>query len=280
MPNLTVPYQRGNLGLQTLVAERIQKWGKPARYSEYVTGYKSAANFSGHNPDSNGIVHAVDIFVGPGNLTPAQGVELYDAVRREGVRGNTDGHPKRTTYVIHNRLISGDFNGWTNEAYTGPDPHTDHVHVSSHDGYWGDPLPTSYGPADYDSTLTWNLNTTTGQGSNITPITEGFLMALTDKQQEDIYHELCMPNGRAARAKRVADELFGRSFDSAGAMKGRKTSLGLMVQWNDDHIVQILSAVAAAAASDGGTVAEIQEAVVQALKDNVVKVDVTVAGGQ
>lgn len=170
--NPNVGYQRGNYGLQTLVAERIAKWGKPARYSEYVTGYKSPLNFSGHNADSNGIAHAVDIFVGPGNLTPAQGQELFDAVRREGLEGLVPGNPKRATYVIYNRQIAGDKTGWKTVYYDGPDPHTDHVHVSSIDLWYGDTLPAWYGPADYDDTSTWNLGGTVAapQGETITPI--------------------------------------------------------------------------------------------------------------
>ena len=200
--NPSVQYQRGNYGLQTLVAERIAKWGKPARYSEYVTGYKSATNFSGHNPDSNGIVHAVDIFVGPGNLTPAQGVELYDAVRREGVRGNIDGHPKRVTYVIHNRTISGDFNQWTNAPYTGPDPHTDHVHISTADLYWGDGCGLN--PDDYDSKLTWSLgsNPTIAkpQSGAITPIEEMDIdMATPDQVVDALLNRKITINGQEAR---------------------------------------------------------------------------------
>ena len=165
---------------------------------------------------------------------------------------------------------SGNTGKWTTGA---------HLHFEAIPPGFNLNSPT-YGRVDPGRYCTGHIDTITGQGSGITPITkEGFLMALTEKQQEDIYYELCMPGGRKDRAKRVADEMFGRSHDAAGAMNGRKTSLGLMVQWNDDHIIQILSAVAAAAAADGGTVAEIQAAVVQALADNVVKVDVTVAGG-
>lgn len=63
-------------------------------------------------------------------------------------------------------------------------------------------------------------------------------------------------------------------------MKGRKTTLAMMVAWNDDHVIQVLAAVAAAAASDGATVDQIKDAVKASIAESIVKVDVTVAGGQ
>lgn len=45
--------------------------------------------------------------------------------------------------------------------------------------------------------------------------------------------------------------------------------------WNDDHTIQTLAAVAAAAAQSGASVEEIQAAVKDALKEGIVKVDVT-----
>lgn len=100
------------------------------------------------------------------------------------------------------------------------------------------------------------------------------------KALEDMWWQLCAPDGRAAHDKRVGDAVLNRPIASAGAMKGRQTSLGLMVAWNDDHVIQTLAAVAASAASDGATVDEIKDAVKASIAESVVKVDVTVAGGQ
>ena len=100
------------------------------------------------------------------------------------------------------------------------------------------------------------------------------------KALEDMWWQLCDPEGRAAHDKRVGDAVLDRPRASAGAMKGRQTSLGLMVAWNDDHVIQLLSAVAAAAASDGATVDQIKDAIKASIAESVVKVDVTVAGGQ
>lgn len=177
--NPNVLFQRGNYGLQTLVSERIQRWGEPTRPSEYITGHKSPLNKSGHNADSNGIAHAVDIFVGPGNLTAAQADILATAVIAEGIRGTKDGYPKRATNIIWNRRIAGDETGWQWAPYTGPSPHTDHLHISTIDIYYGAPLPEWFVAADYDSTIPWGVLTTTALSTDITPIQEDDMAVLS-----------------------------------------------------------------------------------------------------
>jgi len=163
MANMNVRYQRPNYALQTLAQQLRNTYGNPARPYEYVTGYKSATNFSGHNPDSNGIVHAVDIFVGPGNLTEAQGIGVAEALRVS--------KDWRASYIIHRQRICGAYNGWQWEPYGGPDGHYDHIHVSIADLYWGDPCPV---PAStYDNTQAWAIGSiATLAGATITPIQE------------------------------------------------------------------------------------------------------------
>ena len=63
-----------------------------------------------------------------------------------------------------------------------------------------------------------------------------------------------------------------------GAGLGDNTSLGALVAWHDSGTLDIIAATAASAASDGGSVEEIRAAVVDALQNNTVKVDVTVQG--
>lgn len=48
MPNMAVTYQGPNGCLPALTSELTATYGRPARTYEYVTGYKSAANVSGH----------------------------------------------------------------------------------------------------------------------------------------------------------------------------------------------------------------------------------------
>ncbi|TQJ60472.1 hypothetical protein FBY30_2740 [Arthrobacter sp. SLBN-83] len=65
-----------------------------------------------------------------------------------------------------------------------------------------------------------------------------------------------------------------------GAGLGDNTSLGAMVAWHDSGTLDVIAAVAASAASDGGTVEQIKAAVTAALSEGTVKVDVTVQGAQ
>lgn len=171
MVNMAVPYARPNRALLTLRDEVYAYYGRPARDSEFVTGYKSVTNITGHNADANGIVHAIDIFVGPGNLTEAQGIELAEFLRAEGPKGWIDGHPDRLYYIIHRGRIAGDWTNWEWVPYGGSSPHTDHIHVSTCDLYWGDPAPIS--SLDYDSTAPWGVGGGVApQGSTPTIIKE------------------------------------------------------------------------------------------------------------
>ena len=158
MPNMAVQYQGPNPCLRVLTTELRTRFGNPARTYEFVTGYKSASNVSGHNADNYGVVHSVDIFVGPGNLSEAQGIDTAERLRLEGTKGKIAGHPDRLAYIIHRGRIAGDHTNWLWVAYTGADWHGDHIHVSSvFDYYWGDPVPGNLDPSNYNSTAPWNL---------------------------------------------------------------------------------------------------------------------------
>lgn len=65
-----------------------------------------------------------------------------------------------------------------------------------------------------------------------------------------------------------------------GGQMGGKTSLGAMVSWNDEHVIQQIAASASAAASDGASVDEIKAAVKQAIKETSIKVDVHIGEEQ
>lgn len=111
-------------------------------------------------------------------------------------------------------------------------------------------------------------------------------MAKTNQEKlNDIWWLLCAPDGReflanltgAAAARHTLNTPIQRGGAGAGIGDG-KTSLGSMVAWNDDHTIQTLAAVAASTAASGGSVEDIKAAVVDALKENVVQVDVSVSG--
>lgn len=157
MVNLNVLWNGPDGCLSTLAGELNSRFGAPTRPYEYVTGYKSAANVSGHNADNNGRGHAMDIFVGAGhNISVEQGIDTAERLRVEGTKGNIAGHPDRLAYIIHRGRIAGDHTNWLWVAYTGSADHYDHIHVSStFDYYWGDAVWES--GLDYNSTAAWNL---------------------------------------------------------------------------------------------------------------------------
>ena len=70
---------------------------------------------SDHNPDGNGIVHAIDV--------DASGIDPWGLV----VAAVT--HPA-TAYVIFDGRIFSRSRSFGLRHYTGPDPHRSHVHVS------------------------------------------------------------------------------------------------------------------------------------------------------
>lgn len=238
MVNLAVTYQRANFAVQALVSEVKARWGTPARHPEFVTGYKSATNLTGHNADSNGVCHAVDLFFSNNSAwTEARGWELAEWLRTvEGPKGAILGYPDRMYYIIYRDRIAGDFSGW---QWVGANyGHWDHIHVSTCDMFWGDPAPIPAG--DYDSKAPWGFNgSTLTPASTITPITEeeGFLMALTHKQQEDIHWILCTPEGRATLAKAIINDYFVPWFGADGvqppAGQRRTVNIAAVIGWID-----------------------------------------------
>lgn len=90
----------------------------PARHREadgWIGDASHAARRSDHNPDSAGIVHAVD-------LTSA-GMRPIAIVTAAVL------HPS-TAYVIWDGLIWSKSTGFNPRRYSGDNPHRDHVHVS------------------------------------------------------------------------------------------------------------------------------------------------------
>lgn len=183
MPNMSVPYARPNYALQTLVAELRAVWGNPARIPEYVTGYKSVSNLTGHNADNNGIVHAVDLFFANNSAwNEARGWEAAEWLRTvEGPRGAIPGVPDRVAYIIYRDRIAGHHNGWVwgGSGYG----HWDHIHVSTCDMYWGDPAPKPAG--DYDTRAPWGFGSTVSAQSTVTPITTVTTTTPTPNYSED-----------------------------------------------------------------------------------------------
>jgi len=83
-------------------------------------------NRSDHNPDSAGIVRAIDIDRDlSGKAKPDLMPYLADQIRLAAKRGD-----KRISYVIFNGRIASSRMGWRWRQYSGINPHTKHCHIS------------------------------------------------------------------------------------------------------------------------------------------------------
>lgn len=100
-----------------LVSIRADIKGRWPNVTVYDIGDTShQAGTSDHNPDSRGIVCAIDVMFSVGPEASA----IVAACRgREDLR-----------YIIHNRTMWHKRDGWKPTTYTGSDPHTNHVHIS------------------------------------------------------------------------------------------------------------------------------------------------------
>ena len=82
-----------------------------------------SARTSDHNPDTDGVVKAMDITHDPDN-----GVDSYRMA--EELRAS---HDRRIKYIISNRKIcSSEVSPWNWRPYKGSNPHDKHVHISVH----------------------------------------------------------------------------------------------------------------------------------------------------
>lgn len=91
------------------------------------------AERSDHNPDSRGIVHAIDVMLQAGSARAIATLKWLLS------------HPADLQYVIHNRKIYHVKNGFSPVAYTGSDPHTNHIHASGRHGTVGGNAHTESG---------------------------------------------------------------------------------------------------------------------------------------
>lgn len=150
-----VPFRRPDGATQTLWNEVAARWGHQARNLGFVAGetnWFSGSN-SGHNPDSNGITHAVDIGVdsaGNGAGIPvSDGISLAEFLLAVGRDTN------RFQYLIHRRRIASQNSNWQWVDYAGTDSHFGHIHLSVCNQRWGEPAPIS--SSIYDSTASWGI---------------------------------------------------------------------------------------------------------------------------
>lgn len=99
-----------------LRAEINARWPSRDKTSDgWIGDAAHSARESDHNPDDNGMVHAIDV--------DKDGIEV--AV----VLAATIGDP-RVNYVIHDRVIYSRVRNFRPVPYTGSNPHTKHIHIS------------------------------------------------------------------------------------------------------------------------------------------------------
>ena len=92
------------------------RWPNRSKASDgWIGDVKHQATTSDHNPDSRGIVHAIDI--------TASGVEMAAIIAA------LKKHPS-VNYFIHKGQIWERSRGFVPRKYTGPDPHLHHIHIS------------------------------------------------------------------------------------------------------------------------------------------------------
>lgn len=136
------------------------------------------ATKSDHNPDSRGLVHAIDI-----DRDLRAGIDMQDVVDHLVARCRS-GAEKRLTYVIYNRRIWSASRGWTARTYTGSNPHDKHAHFSASDT-----------PAREASTASWHLED---------------LMALTEADKDwvrALFERTAQPDGGGVTSKIGRDAL-------------------------------------------------------------------------
>jgi hypothetical protein len=92
----------------------------------WIGNLAHSLNPSDHNPDSAGIVRAIDIDRDlSGKAKPDLMPYLADQIRLAAKRGD-----KRISYVIFAGRIASSRMGWRWRKYSGINPHTKHCHIS------------------------------------------------------------------------------------------------------------------------------------------------------
>jgi len=110
--------------LEALRSQVNAKFPNRDKSSDGTIGDTShSARVSDHNPDANGIVHAMDL-----THDPASGFDSYAFADMMLLARDS-----RVKYIISNRRIAAGNGGpapWTWRHYSGINPHDHHVHVS------------------------------------------------------------------------------------------------------------------------------------------------------
>ena len=128
--------------LETLRNQVNSQWPNRSKASDGTLGDQAhASRPSDHNPNSAGVVTAMDITHHTGYLDAHALADRLLANRHPNLK-----------YIISNGRIGGSHTGWKWTKYSGSNPHNKHIHVSvgvGNDGQSKQP---------YDDTTPWKIN--------------------------------------------------------------------------------------------------------------------------
>lgn len=155
---------------------------------------------SDHNPNSAGVVCAIDITNGS-PLAMEQGFQYL--VKHP--------HPSQT-YLIFNWRIASKTHGWRIRQYTGSNGHTKHMHVSaSH---------------DYDNTSKWNIAAAYDLAPTPTP----------EPEEEMTPAIVYTPTGQWVFVRGVDEQLYGKKDSGEWKPFGGRLTSGPDAEWNGSNI--------------------------------------------
>lgn len=187
------------------------------------------AEASDHNPDSRGIVHAIDIMTETDSGHGGAAAKILAWLLS---------NPRDLQYVIHDRRIWGvNSGGWSGpgQAYTGPDPHTNHIHVSGRHGTVGKNAATGTG---YDTAA--EAMTPGGSPCTTSSTTEDNMPTAADVWSADV-----IPNTAAdAKTNPTTKAAF-----ALGDVRSRLISMGSVVAAQSKQIDALTAAVTTLAKS-------------------------------
>lgn len=209
---------------------------------------------SDHNPNSSGIVCAIDV-----DKDLRADFSMEDVIQyfvKECRKNNPNGADEgRFNYFIYNRRIWRASGGWAQESYTGSNPHDQHAHFSCEQSatYW-------------NNTHAWGLITKFGDGSvSIKDLQDYFGYQTGTKSTVDGCQESMI--GNMAIAQRVPDVIGGggkqvnfykQVGQIASMVSAIQASLGALPQ-------EVINGVLAGLAEADGAAETIANAVVAAL---------------
>jgi hypothetical protein len=197
-----------------------------------------AASVSDHNPDSHGVVRAIDITQDPDDHDGDPRNDLDAGKLAAQLVASRD---PRISYVIWNRRIARSYAKpgiapWTWSAYAGDDPHTNHVHVSV------------VADSRANSTSPWRISATVTE--------EDPLSQFTQQDLEEASH--------AAWGAEI-----GRSDITAGVMLQRIYAVLANPEALADRVVAKLASTVHVDAEGEVDLTDIKEAVKEALREGV-----------